>query len=56
VRQGPWKLTGQGTKTKTLIHLSEDLSESKNLHSTHPDRVSALHKLHQQWVKEVGAR
>jgi arylsulfatase A-like enzyme len=56
VRQGPWKLTGQGTQTKTLIHLSEDLSESKNLHSTHPDRVSALHKLHQQWVKEVGAR
>jgi arylsulfatase A-like enzyme len=56
VRQGSWKLMGQGSQAKTLVDFTNDPKETINHLREHPDRVSSLLKLHEQWVAEVGTR
>lgn len=56
VRQGAWKLIGQGSQPETLVNLSEDRDETTNHFCAYPDRVASLFKLHATWVNEVGAR
>ncbi len=56
VRQGPWKLIGQGTKAKALVHVIDDPGEKTNRIQENPDRVSSMQTLHEQWLAEVGAR
>lgn len=56
VRQGSWKLTGQGLQPTTLVNLTDGRDETTNCLDQHPERVSPLRKLHEQWVNEVGTR
>jgi len=64
VRKGPWKLLGNPsdpakklTFTKEdelyLVNLSQDSTESKNLSKEHPEVVSELVTLHQDWLNTV---
>lgn len=64
VRKGEWKLLGNPRDTSNkapltandklfLVNLSDDPTEMKNFAKEHPDIVTALLKLHQQWVTEV---
>jgi len=56
VREGPWKLIGQGAQAKTLVHVIDDPAEKTNRLQEKADLVSHLQTLHQRWVAEVGAR
>lgn len=56
MRQGDWKLIGHGSQPKMLVNLAEDRNETINHLSDHPERVTSLLELHQQWAKEVGTR
>ena len=64
VRKGEWKLLGNPRDTSNkapltandklfLVNLRDDPTEMKNFAKEHPDIVTALLKLHQQWVTEV---
>ena len=64
VRQGPWKLLGNPNDTSQkapltkadklfLVNLDEDPSELTNLATRHPERVTALQKLHEQWLLDL---
>jgi arylsulfatase A len=55
VRQGPWKLVlGQkGQKQPGLYHLGEDPSETKNLATNHPGRVTSMQQALEAWRKDV---
>jgi arylsulfatase A-like enzyme len=54
VRQGPWKLIGNGDKATTLVNLESDLGEQDNRIKDQPELAGALMKRHRQWVAEVG--
>jgi len=56
VRQGPWKLIGQGTKANALVHVIDDPGEKTNRMQEKADLVSHLQTLHQRWLAEVAAR
>ena len=60
VRQGPWKLLGNPNDTSQkapltnadklfLVNLDQDPSELTNRAAQHPERVTAMQKLHEQW-------
>ena len=64
VRRGNWKLLGNPTDPTDeesitaadslfLVNLGEDVSESNNLATQHPERVQELKKLHQDWVEGI---
>jgi len=64
VRQGPWKLLGnpQDTSKKApltpadrlyLANLENDVSETTNVASEHPEIVARLKRSHEEWVKQV---
>ena len=64
VRQGNWKLIGRPrdpvqpdrltvADSLFLSNLSEDISESTNLASQHPQKMEELRQLYQQWLDEV---
>ncbi len=56
VRQGPWKLSGEGTEPRALINLDLDRTEKNNLLRAQPERVAALTALHTAWIDSVGRR
>lgn len=46
VRRGDWKLVRQGPKFELeLFHLPDDIGETRNVASRHPERVAELQKL-----------
>jgi|GEM_PF-6179387 len=59
IRQGDWKLTcalaAKTAKTPTLglYDLSQDIGESRDLASAHPDRVQQLQAAWNTWRKSV---
>ncbi len=64
VREGPWKLLGnpQDPSKKApltaadrlfLANLENDVSETTNVASEHPEIVARLKKLHEEWVRQV---
>lgn len=56
VRQGPWKLMGQGAQAKALYHLAEDPAETINRLPEKTALATTLLDLHRPWAKEVGER
>ena len=56
VRQGPWKLIGQGRKTIALVNVVDDPSETTNHLQQKPDLIPSMRKRHEQWEDEVGVR
>lgn len=57
VRKGNWKLIEFfETGATELYHLSSDEEEKENQAISHPQKVSELRKILQQWQKEVGAQ
>lgn len=57
IRKGDWKLTKfyEGPQFE-LYNLKNDLGEKNNLAEKMPDRVEAMHKQMQQWLKDVNAK
>ena len=64
VRDGDWKLIGNPNDTSNkapitsddsrfLVNLAADVSEMKNLAAQHPQIVTRLEKLHDEWLSEV---
>ena len=67
VRKGDWKLIHNGPATdykgreipqveNFLSNLAEDVTETRNLAETHPEKVKELAKLHEQWLKKLNPR
>lgn len=56
VRQGPWKLIGQGRKTIALVHVVDDPSETTNHIEQKRDLIPSMRRLHEKWEDEVGVR
>ena len=54
VRSGSWKLTGERNKAVTLVNLTQDIGEAKNLLPTESARAEELMKAHTQWAKSLG--
>ena len=60
IREGPWKLSGQGDKALALVNLDTDLLEQDNqldrrLNGQHAI-VDRLLQFHRKWIGEVGNR
>ena len=53
VRQGDWKLIGEGNKARSLGNLSDPQPEKKNYINEKPDIANHLQALHNEWLKEV---
>ena len=62
VRQGDWKLIGNGRDTSSknakvdklfLVNLAKDIGEKTNLAKQHPDQVKRLKGLHDNWIKSA---
>ncbi|MDP6543227.1 MAG: sulfatase-like hydrolase/transferase [Phycisphaerae bacterium] len=53
VREGKWKLVGGKSAGLFLSDMDADVTETKNLAKEHPDVVTRLKRLHQEWSKEV---
>jgi arylsulfatase A-like enzyme len=57
IREGDWKLVEQFEDgSLELYNLADDISESKNLSTTEPDRAGELRDKLQAWRQSVGAR
>ena len=56
VRSGPWKLSGSGGKSLTLVNLEKDIGEKHNRMKEEPERAEELMKLHREWIGSVGER
>lgn len=54
VRVGNWKMTALKNGGWQLFDLSTDYSETKNVAAEHPDKVSELKTLWNNWAKSVG--
>jgi len=56
IRKGNWKLIHHlHNNSYQLFNLAEDIGESTNLTSTHPEKTEELTKLLDQWQEDVGA-
>lgn len=56
IRAGDWKLLEWFESGRLeLYNLKTDLSESRNLVETNPDKVAELHQAMKQWRENVGA-
>jgi arylsulfatase A-like enzyme len=64
IRQGDWKLVHNGPATdykgrkipqveNFLSNMAEDVTETRNLTETYPEKVKQLTKLHEQWLKKL---
>ncbi len=53
VREGPWKLSGQGEKALHLGNLDDEAPEVKDYLEENPERVKRLRDLHNQWAKDT---
>lgn len=57
IREGDWKLLKKyGKGTFELYNLKEDISETNDLAKQKPDKVKALNKKLERWLKETGAK
>ena len=56
VRQGPWKLMGQGERVLTLVNLEKDIEEKSNKLQEQPELGEELMKLHRQWTESAGSK
>ena len=67
VRDGEWKLIGNPRDTSNkapitkqdrlfLVNLQNDIGEMKNVAQDHPDVVTRLKRLHDNWAEEVGTK
>ncbi|MBD3267297.1 sulfatase-like hydrolase/transferase, partial [bacterium] len=57
IREGDWKLLKKyGKGTFELYNLKEDISEKNDLAKQKPDKVKALNKKLERWLKETGAK
>ena len=56
IRDGDWKLHEYFEDgTLELYNLADDIGESKNLATTHPEKASELHTKLKQWREKTGA-
>lgn len=56
IRSGPWKLIETfDPEGVELYHLAADLSETRNLAATEPERTAELRRELEAWRREVGA-
>jgi arylsulfatase A len=54
VRDGEWKLIGRGNKSNATLHrLTGENPEAKNYAEEHPEIVTRLKAMHDQWAKDV---
>lgn len=53
VRQGDWKLIGEGDKGKSLGNLADPEPEKENYITEKPELAAKLLALHKEWAKEV---
>lgn len=53
VRQGQWKLLGQGDQAQSLGNLNDPEPEKKNYLTEEPELVARLLALHETWAKDV---
>ncbi len=53
VREGPWKLIGNGGKPTFLGNLDDEKPERKNHLGAKPELVAHLHALHREWEKQT---
>lgn len=53
VREGDWKLIGNGDNPIELVNLADTEPEQTNYLAKRPDRAARLLKLHQDWLAEV---
>lgn len=57
IRDGNWKLVEMYETGETeLFNLKEDISESKNLKSSHPEKSNELYKKLKNWQVEIDAK
>jgi len=56
VRDGKWKLVAERSKPWELYDLSKDRSETVNLVSEYPERVTELSGTYDAWAKRVGGK
>lgn len=49
IRQGDWKLVKNGREPLSLYNLADDVGETNNLATKHPERVDAMHAAWKQW-------
>jgi len=55
IRKGDWKLVAERSKDWELYHIPTDRTESTNLVSKHPGKVSQLAQEYDAWAKRTGA-
>lgn len=53
VRQGNWKLIGEGQDPKELFNLAEDIGEGDNKITDQPELVQSLTESHRLWSRAV---
>jgi arylsulfatase A-like enzyme len=53
MREGDWKLIGNGAKPNFLGNLTDEEPEKKNYLKEMPDLVAKLHQLHKEWAKST---
>lgn len=53
MREGDWKLIGNGAKPNFLGNLTDEEPEKKNYLKQMPDLVAKLHQLHKEWAKST---
>jgi arylsulfatase A-like enzyme len=53
MREGDWKLIGNGAKPNFLGKLTDEEPEKKNYLKEMPDLVAKLHQLHKEWAKST---
>ena len=55
VREGNWKLISNGQNEK-LVNLADEQPEQTNHTADHPDVVTRLRKLHEEWTADVSPK
>tara|TARA_Y100000589_G_scaffold243783_1_gene231434 strand:- start:653 stop:2203 length:1551 start_codon:yes stop_codon:yes gene_type:complete len=53
IREGPWKLVRQKTNPWALYDLSRDRTETRNLASSFPERVTGMGNRWEDWAREM---
>ena len=56
VREGDWKLLGEGDKALSMHSLADERPEEKNYLRNRPVIAKKLHQLHRDWAKEVAPK
>ncbi len=56
VREGPWKLFGEGDAPTMLVNLADELGESRDRLAQEPLQAERLMSHHREWTAAVGVR